>query len=81
MSRYKGQLHGGKRANKFGEGFPPPFRAMPERKRFFSSCEVFPNGFSRFMIYDNTKPSDIPRKMLSVQGLSKLITAGQIFSW
>ena len=36
MSRYKGQLHGGKRANKFGQGPPPPpFRAMPERKHSF----------------------------------------------
>ena len=32
--RYKGQFHGGKRAKKFGQ-CPPPFRAMPERKRFF----------------------------------------------
>ena len=32
MSKYKGQ-HGGKKG--------PPFRAMPERNRFFS-CEVFP---------------------------------------
>ena len=33
MSKYKGQ-HDGKRVKKFGQG-PPPFRAMPERKRFF----------------------------------------------
>ena len=43
MSRYKGQLHGGKNAKKIGQGPPPPtFRAMLERKRFFL-CEVFPN--------------------------------------
>ena len=36
MSKYKGQ-HGGKKGKKFGQG-PPPFRAMPERNRFF------PNG-------------------------------------
>ena len=37
-SRYKGQLHGGKRVKQFGQGSPPPspFRAMPERKQFFS---------------------------------------------
>ena len=36
MSRYKGQLHGGRRVKKFGQGSPPPsFRAMPERKHFF----------------------------------------------
>ena len=29
-----------KRVKKFGQG-PPPFRAMPERNRFFF-CEVFP---------------------------------------
>ena len=32
-----------KRVNKFGQGLPPPFRAMPERNRFFS-WEVFPNS-------------------------------------
>ena len=36
MSKYKGQ-HGGKKGKKFGQG-PLPFRAMPERNRFF------PNG-------------------------------------
>ena len=35
VSRYKGQLHGGKRANKIGQGPPPPFRTMPERKWVF----------------------------------------------
>ena len=41
MSRYKGQLHGGKRVKQFGQGSPPPspFRAMPERKHFF--CRRF----------------------------------------
>ena len=35
MSKYKGQ-HGGKKGKKFGQGPPPPpFRAMPERKRFY----------------------------------------------
>ena len=33
MSRYKGQLHGGKRVKNSGRG-PPPFSAMPERKHF-----------------------------------------------
>ena len=44
MSRYKGQLHGGKRANKFGQGLPP---GQPERKHFFSR-EVFPNSSIRW---------------------------------
>jgi len=40
MSRYKGQLHGGKRVKEFRQGFPPPFRAVPERKKFLQ--EMFP---------------------------------------
>ena len=35
MSRYKGQLHGGKGAKKIRERPSPPFRVRPERKRFF----------------------------------------------
>ena len=36
MSKYKGQ-HGGKKGKKIRAGVsPPPFRAMPERKHFFS---------------------------------------------
>ena len=42
MSKYKGQ-HGEKRVNKFEQCPPPPFRAMPERNRFFL-CEVVPKG-------------------------------------
>ena len=44
-----GQLHGGKRANKFEQGPPPSpsFRAMPERKRFYL-CDVFPKSGSFF---------------------------------
>ena len=38
MSKYKGP-HGGKKGKKFEQG--PPFRAMPERNRFFLR-EVFP---------------------------------------
>ena len=35
MSKYKGQ-HGGKKGKQIRAGvFPPPFRAMPERKHFF----------------------------------------------
>ena len=34
MSRYKG--HGGKKDQKNRAGVSPPFRAMPERKHFFS---------------------------------------------
>ena len=53
MSRYKGQLHGGKKAKKFGQGPPPPtFRAMLERKGFFL-CEVFPNCDYNFGTFDN----------------------------
>ena len=41
MSKYKGQ-HGGKKGQKIWARPPlPPFRAMPERNRFFL-CEVFP---------------------------------------
>ena len=43
MSRYKkGQLHGGKRANKFEQGPPPSpsFRTMPERKVFYMRCSL-----------------------------------------
>ena len=37
MSRYMGQLHGGRGPKNSGKALPPPppFRAMPERKRFF----------------------------------------------
>ena len=44
MSKYKGQ-HGGKKGKKnSGKALPPsPFRAMPERNRFFL-WEVFPYG-------------------------------------
>ena len=35
MSKYKGQHGGKKRVKNFGQGPPPPFRAMPERNRFF----------------------------------------------
>ena len=35
MSKYKGQ-HGGKKGQQIrARPFPPPFRAMPERNRFF----------------------------------------------
>ena len=41
MSKYKGQ-HGGKKGKKIrARPSPPPFRAMPERNRFFL-WEVFP---------------------------------------
>ena len=41
MSKYKGQ-HGGKKGQKIrARPSPPPFRAMPERNRFFL-WEVFP---------------------------------------
>ena len=36
MSRYNGQLHGGKGPTNSGKASPPPFRAMLERKHFFS---------------------------------------------
>ena len=36
MSRYKGQLHGGKKGQQIRAGVFPPFRAMPERNHFFS---------------------------------------------
>ena len=39
--RYKGQLHGEKRANKFGQGPPPLFGRSPKENVFFF-CEVFP---------------------------------------
>ena len=53
MSRYKGQLHGGKKAKKFGQGPPPPtFRAMLQRKGCFL-CEVFPNCDYNFGTFDN----------------------------
>ena len=43
MSKYKGQ-HGGKKGKKNrARPSPPPFRAMPERNRFFL-WEVFPNS-------------------------------------
>ena len=36
MSRYKGQLHGGKRVKKFGQGAPPPpFSGNAQKKTFF----------------------------------------------
>ena len=35
MSKYKGQPGGEKGKKKSGKALPPPFRAMPERKRFF----------------------------------------------
>ena len=37
MSRYKGQLHGGKRANKSGQGPPPPCNARKETF-FYRRC-------------------------------------------
>ena len=30
-----GHLHGGRGPKNSGKALPPPFRAMPERKRFF----------------------------------------------
>ena len=38
ISRYMGQLHGGRGSKNSGRGLPPPppFRAMPERKIFFT---------------------------------------------
>ena len=36
MSRYKGQLHGGKKGQKNWASPLPPFRAMPERKHLFA---------------------------------------------
>ena len=47
MSRYMGQLHGGRGSKNLGKALPPSFRAMPARKRFFS-CEVFPNSFGLY---------------------------------
>ena len=41
LSRYMGQLHGGRGPKNSGKALPPHVRAMPERKVFFS-CEVFP---------------------------------------
>ena len=41
MSRHKGQLHGEKRANKFGQGPPPLFGRSPKENVFFF-WEVFP---------------------------------------
>ena len=40
-----------KRVKKFGQGPPPPFRAMPERNRFFL-CEVVPNANQWLKIQD-----------------------------
>ena len=42
MSRYKGQLHGGRRTNKFEQGPPPPsIRIMPIRKLFsYGTCSL-----------------------------------------
>ena len=42
MSKYKGK-HGGKKGNKFGQGSPPPFRAMKEN---IFLHEGFPNGLA-----------------------------------
>ena len=43
MSKYKGK-HSGKKGQKIQAGVPPPpFRAMPERKRVFI-CDIFPKG-------------------------------------
>ena len=61
VSRYKGQLHGGKRANKFGRGPPPPYLGNARKKSFFP-CEVFLNlahvlrcccVFSSFVLHQN----------------------------
>ena len=41
-----------KRVKKFGQALPPPFRAMPERNRFFL-WEVFPYTNS-FKIFQST---------------------------
>ena len=41
MSRYMGQLHGGRGPTNSGKSLPHPFQAMPERNRFFSvSCSL-----------------------------------------
>ena len=51
MSKYKGQ-HGGKKGKKNrARPSPPPFRAMPERNRFFL-CEVVPNANQWLKIQD-----------------------------
>ena len=49
MSKYEGQ-HGGKKGQKIQARPPPPFRAMPERNRFFL-CEVFPKSQLHLNIY------------------------------
>ena len=36
MPKYKGKLRWKKGLKKFGQGPPPPFRAMPGRRHFFS---------------------------------------------
>ena len=61
MSKYKGQ-HGGKKGKKIrARSSPPPFRAMPERNRFFL-WEVFPNQSSddicSMMKYETYDSSD-----------------------
>ena len=42
MSKYKGQLHGGKRAKKLRQGPPPPAQCQKENVFFW---EVIPNYF------------------------------------
>ena len=49
MSKYKGQP-GEKKGQKIRARPPPPFRAMPERNRFFL-CEVFPKSQLHLNIY------------------------------
>ena len=46
-----GQLNGGRGPKNSGKAPLPPFRAMPERKRFFS-CEVFPKCDNKLLSFD-----------------------------
>ena len=43
MSRYKGQLHGGKKAKNLGNTLSTPFSGYARKKTFFLE-EVFPLG-------------------------------------
>ena len=56
MSRYKGQLHGGKRANKFGEGFPPLFGQCPNENVFF----LLMSSLRRRLLFFSTRVKSIP---------------------
>ena len=53
MSKYKGQ-HGGKKGQKIRAGVsPPPLRAMPERKHFFSGGLPLITSVSKVKFYTN----------------------------